>query len=374
MPGEPWTQQDERTLTELYEAGNTAPAIAKQMRRTLASINSKINWLGIRDGKKTQRYDWHAKYEKAVEKLGEAVRREKELEANLVQVQRQLHSARQRKLTLPTGGKKTSRKGSFCRVLAGDFHGCLVDREVLKALLADLELIQPAEFIWGGDVIDCGGFLAQHHTLAYVADTEYSYADDVEAGNEILDAVASKLPQGCRQRFVEGNHEARIERWIVDQTHNMKDASKLREVWGPEVQLNLAKRGIAFHSQGAKHDNLPSRGCIDLGKSWCVHGAYHNSNATEKHARQFGHNVVHFHTHRPDSKAVTTAAHGIHYGWCPGCMCELHPTWQHSKPTQWGHGYHLQAVQADGSFLGINIPIIDGKSYLAPLASNLGAA
>jgi hypothetical protein len=48
-------------------------------------------------------------------------------------------------------------------------------------------------------------------------------------------------------------------------------------------------------------------------------------------------------------------------------MSEKQPLWQHSKPTQWTHGYQLQLISGDGDFLLINIPIINGRSLLLPL-------
>jgi hypothetical protein len=44
----------------------------------------------------------------------------------------------------------------------------------------------------------------------------------------------------------------------------------------------------------------------------------------------------------------------------------------HGKPTGWTHGYGVQFVGADGSFLPLLVPIIDGVSYLAPLLKTLG--
>ncbi len=77
-----------------------------------------------------------------------------------------------------------------------DSHGCFIDGAALNAFLGDLEAIKPAEVIMLGDHLDCGGFLAQHQTIGFVAESDYSYAEDVAACNQFLDAIRSEcLPQ-----------------------------------------------------------------------------------------------------------------------------------------------------------------------------------
>jgi hypothetical protein len=45
----------------------------------------------------------------------------------------------------------------------------------------------------------------------------------------------------------------------------------------------------------------------------------------------------------------------------------MRPLYQHTSVNDWSHGYHLQLVRPDEGFLPINVPIIDGKSYLIQL-------
>jgi len=72
-------------------------------------------------------------------------------------------------------------------------------------------------------------------------------------------------------------------------------------------------------------------------------------------------------THRMDEYTIRNVASGTISAWSPGCLCNLQPLWLHTNPTDWTHGYGLQLVNEDGTFLHINVPIIDGKSYLQPL-------
>jgi hypothetical protein len=94
--------------------------------------------------------------------------------------------------------------------------------------------------------------------------------------------------------------------------------------------------------------------------------------AASVHLIKFGGNVVYGHTHRADSFVDRTVTEGVIGAWSPGCLCKLQPYWMHTNLTGWSHGYGLQLVAGDGSFLHINVPIIDGRSYLVQLTERIG--
>jgi len=287
----------------------------------------------------------------------------------------QVEGMRSARFVLPVGGSRTKRSGrgkaEYCRVIVPDSHGSFIDPAACAAFLDDLGNIAPAEIIMLGDHIDCGGFLAQHQTLGYVAEADYSYADDLAACNQFLDAIQSRVPS-AKIDYLEGNHEARIEKWIVTQTlRNGKDAAMLHEAFGVEPSLSLAKRGISHYKQGKFYDGLPVPATIRRGHCHFTHGTYTSANAAAAHLRKYGGNVVFGHTHRADSYVSRTVKAGVIGSWNPGCLCQLQRLWNHQALTDWSHGYGLQIVSGD-DFLHINVPIIDGRSYLQPLAKTLG--
>lgn len=106
-------------------------------------------------------------------------------------------------------GKPTRRQraqGDIIEVAFGDVHGNQAEDAAMAALVADLRDIRPDRLVVGGDLINCGGFLAEHHTLGYVAETEDSYADDVAQSNHWLDAILDAA--GSEEvLYLEGNHE-----------------------------------------------------------------------------------------------------------------------------------------------------------------------
>jgi UDP-2,3-diacylglucosamine pyrophosphatase LpxH len=284
----------------------------------------------------------------------------------------ELEAARAPKFRLPVGGGKQSKsgRGAFCRVVVPDSHGCFIDGPALSAFLGDLAAIKPAEIIMLGDHLDCGGFLAQHQTIGFVAESDYSYAEDVEACNQFLDAIQKRAPKATIE-YLFGNHEARVERWVITQTlRNKRDGEFLMKTFAAENSLSLERRGIQFFKQGVFYDGLPLPATIRRGHCHFTHGIYTSSNAAAAHLRKYGGNVVFGHTHRADSYTIRTVKAGVIGAWNPGCLCQLQRLWNHTALTDWSHGYGLQVVQGD-EFLHINVPIIDGKSYLQPLAATL---
>jgi predicted phosphodiesterase len=283
----------------------------------------------------------------------------------------QLAVARKGKAVIPKGPRRTFAKG-FCRVIVTDTHGSSIDPRAAKAFLDDLEQINPAEVVMLGDHIDCGGFLAPHLRDDYVAELAYTVEGDVGAANEFLDSVQSRAP-GAKIHYLEGNHEFRIQKFVVDQARgNVFDASWLAKMFSPPAVLNLQKRKITYYPQEGIYFDTENRGVIQLGKCRFMHGRYCTKNAAKSHLDEYVCNIVFGHTHRADSY-IRRTMDDTFGAWNPGCLCITQPYYQHTANTHHTHGYGLQVVQGDGSFLHLNIPIIAGRSYLSPLASQLAA-
>ncbi len=293
--------------------------------------------------------------------------RNRVLEKRVEQLTESIEKLRGSKFRLPVGQKSKASGKPFCRVCIPDSHGSGIDTEAAVTFLSDLEVIKPAEVVWLGDHLDCGGFLAQHHTMGYVAQTEYTFDEDAAAANQFLDRVHAIVPN-AEHDYIEGNHERRIENWCSTQAlANKADAEYLRRMFSASSVLGIEKRGMRWVRQGVFYDDLSLPATIKRGHCYFTHGSSTAKHAASEHVKKFGGNVVYGHTHRADSYVIRTVKAGIIGGWSPGCLCKLQPLWMHTNPTDWSHGYGLQLVNPDGSFLHINVPIIDGKSYLNPL-------
>lgn len=298
-------------------------------------------------------------------------KRIKNLEKQLALTQDRLSRLKSSRWRIPTSKKTKKSAGGFVRVIIPDTHGCIVDKPSIRAVLGDLESLRPREIVWLGDHLDCGGFLAQHHTTNYVAQTEYSFEEDVNATNHLIDAVQAVCPKAVHH-MLQGNHERRLETWALTQAQrDQRDANFLIDLVGARSQLHIEKRGINYYDQGQFYMGLPIPATIKLGHCYFTHGHSSARHTADVMLKAFGHNVVFGHVHRMQAATTKTVKEGVIGAWCPGCICELQPLWRHTSPTEWNHGYAIQLVQSDGSFLHINVPLIAGKSYLIQLTQEI---
>lgn len=262
--------------------------------------------------------------------------------------------------------KQRARTGTWYRVTIPDTHGCLADERAIGAMLNDLEYLKPREVVLLGDHLECGGFLAQHHTLGYVAQTDYTFKEDVASANGLLDAVMTRCPDADFY-YIEGNHERRIENWCVTQAlRNGQDAAYLKEKFGVEAVLGLGKRGMKHIEQGKKYCDLNVPGTIQIGNCYFTHGSTTARRPASVMLARFASNVIFGHVHRIDTvieRLVTKDCISA----CVGCLSQLQPLWRHTDPTLWTHGYGVQIVSKGGHFLHVTVPIVDGRSLLGPL-------
>jgi hypothetical protein len=98
------------------------------------------------------------------------------------------------------------------------------------------------------------------------------------------------------------------------------------------------------------------------GQVWCV--SVKNGTLL---ARRNGKVLVTANTHRVQEYGTRTVSNDAIGGWCPGTLALLQPLYQHTNPTEWRHGYGVQAVGADGKFVHINVPIVGVWSGLRAL-------
>lgn len=283
------------------------------------------------------------------------------------QQQERIENLTKAKFSIPTQKKSRPTKGCFVRLIVPDTHGSMIDPKAAAAMFADIPDLKPKEIVHLGDAIDCGGFLAQHHVWGYVAESEYTFEQDVAAANVFFDKLQSLAPQATIH-YLEGNHDRRIETWCVTQALRSKiDAAYLKKMFGVATQLHIEKRGIHHWEQGKRYMDCRIPATIRLGNCFFTHGTKHGKNAASAMLSRFAGNVVFGHVHKLLSASDRTVKDGEIGAWCPGSLCFEQPLWRHSDPTDWCQGYGVQLVRPSGDFLHINVPIIDGKSYLMQL-------
>lgn len=253
------------------------------------------------------------------------------------------------------------------RISAGDVHGMMQDKDAVAVFLHDVKTLQPDCIVLGGDIMECGGWLAKHQPVGFVALCDYSYQEDCIAANLFLDRLQEAAPN-AEIHFVEGNHEDRVERWIVDVTRaHARDSEFLRKAFAPQTMLRLEERGIPYYRRTEIYvEGLP-RGWIKLGKMFYTHSLTYSKNAARDAAAKTAGNVTYFCTHREDSATIVFPAVGIVKAFNPGCLCSMQPVWRNSDPTSWSQGYAIDFIAKSGEFQRVHVPIWRGKSLAAAM-------
>lgn len=258
--------------------------------------------------------------------------------------------------------KRKTEKLEKVRVNVGDLHGMRMDRAAVDVFLQDVKSLDPDEVVLGGDMIECGGWLAKHLPIGFVALSDYTYQEDIKATNWFLDELQKVAPHATIH-YLEGNHEARVEKWCVDQTMaHKRDAEFLREAFAPEYVLRLNERNIKYYRRSEIYvDGLP-RGWLQLGQMCFTHELAGGKNAASRSLDRSACNLTYFHTHKEDAATRVFPTIGLVKAFCPGCLCLMQPVWQHSLPTDWSQGYDINFVAKSGNFQRVNIPIWRGES------------
>lgn len=271
----------------------------------------------------------------------------------------------------PTKPVSVGKKKSFLRVVLSDSHGSYLDKEIWKYVYTDICSLKPASIVLLGDHVDCSGFLSRHHTLGFLAEGVYSYEEDVAAANGFLDDLQRACP-GAEIHYLEGNHEDRIERWVMTVVNrSQQDAEFMRKQVSPEYLLDLEKRKIKYYRRGEFHMGFKVGGLIRLGKCLFSHEGSRGQNAAMKMLNMYSANIVFGHTHRQDSAVTYKPGVGQIAAYNPGCLRDRQPSWYDKLPTGWSQGYAVQLVRSDGSFLHINVPVDEGGSLLSTFTEKL---
>jgi hypothetical protein len=325
----------------------------------------KVFWIGLQPMKSTSASLSSVKTHQENQQLKNRIGK---LEQQIESLEKQLTSARASKIRLSLNGKRPAKDSdTFCRVIIPDSHGCYIDEDAAAAMIADLAIIRPASVIMLGDHLDCGGFLAEHHTMGFVAEAAYTFENDCDAANQFFDAIQKAAPDATID-YLEGNHERRIEKaCVTTAVRKHIDSAFLANYFSTKIVLHLEKRGIEFWPQGKFHEGLRIPATIRRDGCYFTHGEFTSKNAAAQHLAKYNANIWYAHTHRADMATKRTVKDGAIGAWNPGCLCRLQPLWMHTNLTDWTHGYGLQVVRRGIGHLNLQIPIIDGVSYLAPL-------
>jgi predicted phosphodiesterase len=179
-----------------------------------------------------------------------------------------------------------------------DVHVPAHHRRRFEAAYQLMDAIGCKGVIWNGDFLDLPEF--SRHSAGSILERESQRIHrSFGAGNELLDEVDSRA-NAEDNRFVYGNHEDRLNRWIATGDNSVFFNDDSLDI---SKRLRLKERGYKVYP---KYKGGPGKGGFFLGKLLIVHGEHSGENPHEAHMRKYQTSVLFGHTHTAAMKHYST--------------------------------------------------------------------
>ena len=228
-----------------------------------------------------------------------------------------------------------------------DSHGVFSDPEAVACAMAFVRAHKPEVVICGGDHVDFYALSRFDKDPRRALELQ----DDLDAGAAFV-AAARKAAPNAKLYYLQGNHEARLTRWLFSKAAELVN---LRGMNVPSL-LGLNRYKCRYVESGA----------LQMGAILFKHGNVVRSRAgytaTGELERE-GVSGCSGHTHRIGEVSKTNR--GGTYKWVEaGCLCQLTPEYMVGQIPDWQHGLAYGAWAGGGSkrFSLHTAHIIDGKT------------
>jgi len=148
-----------------------------------------------------------------------------------------------------------------------------------------------------------------------------------------------------RKVFLEGNHESRLTRWLVNNAFNLGDMLKIENL------LKLKERKYEYISLAKQP--------LQMGKADIMHGYYVNVYHASKMVKETGRNCIYGHTHDYQAYISSHLPKDLpKIAMSCGCLCKFDQHYIGQRPTKWVHGVGIMEYLPDGFFTAVFLPII----------------
>lgn len=230
--------------------------------------------------------------------------------------------------------------------LIPDLHAPHIDEPTFKCILAFLRMYKPHRVFIMGDVVDFYQVSRFNKDPFRLNDLQ----NDIDAGHLALKRIRQACPRESHITMLEGNHEARITKFLRSTAPVLESLRNLRI---PEL-LSLGEFEIEYEPSGMvlHHGVLVKHGNIVANKSGYT--AYREMDRA-------GISGVSAHTHRLGQVFKTN--YGGMYTWVEcGCACDDRPEYVTGVP-DWQHGMaYGYWRKGDERFTVHTLPIINGRA------------
>lgn len=247
-----------------------------------------------------------------------------------------------------------AKRGAKTFLAFGDPHIPREDPTAVGVVNSVLAIVRPDLSVVLGDILNMDLF-SSYRGIVHEASGDYE--DELNRANGFLDMVQR---YSSHTAVVEGNHDARIDRWAADHAEGRAIYSLL----APRLVLTRNRKHITYvpyFSTGGtySHYKITPRLVAVHGWTWC-------KNATRKHLELAkGMSIIHGHTHRAQTE----------YGQLPfsgepvearsaGCLCRKVEMRNVGSPKEWVHAFILGYYKGSKDFTMYTCVIRNGGVIL----------
>lgn len=229
-----------------------------------------------------------------------------------------------------------------------DTHSPYMDVKKWELFMRACEAFKPDTYIIGGDFADF--YSVSDH------DKNPSRSEDLEWEAEVTKGLLAEIDERVKPKekiFIAGNHEDRLERFLMRHARPLWNSCKISKILGLE-KLNWRY--------------IPYRDHVAIGKLHVTHdvgqaGKYAHYQAVDAYQG----NVVINHTHRIGYTVVGSLAKGAHVGAMLGWLGDLDQVdYMHRAKAarDWAHGFGIGYKLPSGDVHVIPVPIVNNKCLI----------
>lgn len=252
-------------------------------------------------------------------------------------------------------------KNSKSRLVFGytDIHWSDRDPQALAVANAAHRYLQPHTTVIGGDLLNADPFSRFAKSKVPKGLITDWGEDELKPACKFLDEVQGRTKD--HTYFIEGNHDAWIERWAS----NNSTASQVFSLISPRLQLARGRNRFTYLPYVADSTDRGSALLLHP-KLAVVHGWSIARHAASKHLElSRSRSVIFHHTHRIQRDVGRDPWTGQPIeAVSAGCLCRLQPKYLHGgSPSQWNHGFWITYL-GNRNYTTYVVEIYKGKCVL----------
>lgn len=237
----------------------------------------------------------------------------------------------------------------FKVVVQPDTHVPEHDETALSAFLQFCRDYKPHGYINLGDFVEMDAV----NKWPPMSAAPRRLVPELSAARDVLSRIDHALGKQCQyRRFIVGNHEDWLARYLISRVPELYDKLELLNVQLTiDKLLDLCKFGFQV---------VPFNEVLRLGDLYFLHGYYTCKYHAAKHLDIFGANIMYGHVHDVQSYSGISLK-GLHEAVSIGCLRKLQAPFLRGRPNNWMHAFGVVEFRHDGTYTRYIPIIIDGR-------------